>query len=106
MFVKDVDYFISELEQFNPNDFFKANREELISDFEDAFGALLNIELPEELSDAQKLSVSRQKTDLLIAFISGHLNFFDPKSKVFARINDMGNKTPSGIILPNSGLIL
>lgn len=106
MEVRAVEYNLNELDQFNPNDFFRANRQELIADFEEAFSAFLGLQLPDELNEQQRASISRQKTDLLVAFISGHLNFFDPKSKVFKRINnELGTTSPSGLILPKKDLI-
>lgn len=107
MKVREVAYHLGELEQFEPNDFFKQNKQEIIIDFERIFTTFLEIELPEGLGEQQLASVTRQKTDLLIAFVSGHLNFFDPQAKVFKKINEqLGDNTPSGLILPKKKLIV
>lgn len=107
MIVRDIPYKMEQLEQFSVNEFYQKYNQKAVVDFEVCFSALLDRELPETITDAQKASISSQKTDLLMAFISGHLNLMDPKSKVFnAMHEDIGNVTKSGIILPEKSKLI
>jgi hypothetical protein len=79
----------------------------MIEDFESVFCNFMEQELPESITEEQLVNVSAQKTGLVSAFISGHLNLMNPTSKCFTKTNELlENNQPkksalSGLILPD-----
>lgn len=102
MKVREISYNMEQLEQYSPNQFFQKFRDSVCTDFEVVMSNFLEIELPDNLSEAQINQVRQQKTDMLSTFISGHLNLLDPTSKTFKGFNEAvgGEETKTGLILP------
>jgi hypothetical protein len=105
MLVKDIAYKFFMLDCFAVNELYRKCQREITEDFEKAYVELLNQELPDDSTEDAKENWANYKTGLLVAFVSGHLNFADPSAKFFAKFNDLLGPTeevkkPSGLILP------
>jgi hypothetical protein len=106
MKIKELEYNHSQLDCFGPNDVYRKCHKELLADFETTFSEFLEQEIPDDTLPEVKQSITSQKTGLLVAWVSGHLNAFNPKSEFFVKFETLsiGNKkkeNKSGLILPD-----
>lgn len=99
MKISDLEFDEKTLERYNENSFYQINKPTLLEDFARLYSGYLGLDIPENCPEAVLANTKTHKTDLFVAFLTGHLNFLDLESSLAKSLHSL-KKPNSGLILP------